>query len=181
MDDRRVKEYSALRATIRERGTARVVLFWLGTASWAGLVVVLFATVAVPAAVLAPLLLLLATFEAVHGLHVGVERVGRYLQVFHEDGWERTAMAYGRQFPGGGQDALFSSVFILATLVNLLPMFAAGPTAAEWLPLSLTHVLFVLRVAWARRRAATQRAEDLHRFEVLAGAGRPGDSGAGDA
>ncbi len=178
MDDRRVKEYSALRATIRERGTARVALFWLGMTSWAGLVVVLFATVPVPAAVLAPLMILLASFEAVHGLHVGVERIGRYLQVYHDDAWERTAMTFGQQFPAGGPDALFSSVFVLAALVNLLPMFAAGPTRAEWLPLSLAHVLFVLRVYWARRRAVRQRAADLHRFQVLAGAGNPDAGGA---
>lgn len=180
MDDRQSEEYSALRATIRERGTARFVIFWLGLAAWAALVVVLVAVVPIPAAVLAPLLVLLATFEAVHGLHIGVERIGRYLQVFHRDEWERTAMALGRRFPGGGPDALFSAVFALAALVNLLPMSAAGPTPAEWIPLGLAHLLFLVRVHWARRRAAGQRVQDLQRFEALAAANFP-DQPATDA
>jgi hypothetical protein len=175
MDDRRVNEYSALRATIRERGTVRVVLFWLGLAVWAALVLLLVAAVPVPAAVLVPLVLLLATFEAVNGLHVGVERIGRYLQVFHDDAWEHAAMAYGRRFPVGGPDALFCGVFVLATLVNMLPMVAAGPTPAEWIPLATAHVLFLLRIDRARRRSAGQRALDLDRFQQVAGTSRSND------
>ena len=51
---------------------------------------------------LVPLLILVAGFEAIFALHVNVERIGRYLQVFHEDddGWEQVAMQFGR-FPGG--------------------------------------------------------------------------------
>lgn len=78
-------------------------------------------------------------------------------------------MAYSRRFPGGGPDPLFSAVFVLATLVNLLPLLAFGPTAAEWIPLVLAHGLVLLRIQWARRLAARQRAQDLERFEALAG------------
>ena len=53
------------------------------------------------------LLLLVATFEAVRTLHLGVERIGRYLQVFHEPEppapgdarWEHVAMALGPGSP----------------------------------------------------------------------------------
>ena len=52
-----------------------------------------------------PLLALAGVFEAVFALHTGVERVGRYIQVFYESetpdssNWEYTAMAFGRPFP----------------------------------------------------------------------------------
>ena len=93
-------EYAALRATIRERGTARVSLFVAGFVAWGALAVGTAALASTPLASLLPLLVLAAVFEAVFALLVGVERIGRYLQVFHEAGdgprWEHTAMAFGR-------------------------------------------------------------------------------------
>ena len=169
MDGQRLVEYEALRATVRERGTARVVVAWLGVSLWAALVLVLAAVIPLPALSLVPLVALVAAFEAVHALHVGVERVGRYLQVFHDDAWEKTAMAFGRKFPGAGPDPLFSAVFALAAAVNTLPMVSVGPTPAEWIPLGLAHLLFILRIDRARRQAAGQRASDLDRFRALAG------------
>src|SRR5438552_11434259 len=83
------EQYRSLRATIRERGTARVWLFAGGIAVWAALAVTIGALSAPPVATLVPLLVLVAAFEGVYALHVGVERVGRYLEVFFEDGWER--------------------------------------------------------------------------------------------
>jgi hypothetical protein len=77
-------EYIALRATIRERGTARVCIFAGGLAAWAAASIATAALASTPVAVLLPLLVLAAAFEAVFALHVGVERIGRYLQVFHE-------------------------------------------------------------------------------------------------
>jgi len=176
MPDQPLLEFSALRATIRERGTARVVVFWFGIAVWAALLFVMAAAIPVPAAVLVPLVVLVATFEAVFALHVGVERIGRYLQVFHSDTWEKTAMAYGRRFPGGGPDPLFASLFVLAALVNLLAMAAVDPVPGEWIPLSFAHAAFVLRIDRARRAAARQRAVDLERFQTIAGAGHPADA-----
>src|SRR5262245_51277 len=79
------EQYRALRATIRERGTARVCVFLGGVAVWAAIAVTTGAISAPPIATLVPLLMLAATFEAVFALHVGVERVGRYLAVFYED------------------------------------------------------------------------------------------------
>ena len=38
---------------------------------------------AIPVATLLPLVLLAACFEAIFALHTGVERIGRYLQVFY--------------------------------------------------------------------------------------------------
>src|SRR3954469_15811088 len=123
MTEREQVEYSALRATIRERGTARVYIFAGGVAAWGGLVVATAALAPTPIATLLPLLVLACIFEAVFALHVGVERVGRYLQVFHEaDGgaqWEHAAMAFGRPRGAATADALFSLAFLLAALFNI--------------------------------------------------------------
>ena len=77
-------EYSALRATIRERGTARVCVFAGGIVSWAASAIATAALAPAPGSTLLPLLVLASVFEAIFALHVGVERIGRYLQVFHE-------------------------------------------------------------------------------------------------
>ena len=173
MDRLREREYEALRATIRERGTARVVVASAALAVWAALVVAIAAAVPIPAAALVPLVVLAAAFEAVYGLHTGVERVGRYLQVFHGDMWEETAMAYGQRFPAGGPDPLFGPVFWLAAVVNLLPLLLASTTLAEAVPIGLAHVAFMGRVLTARRQAARQRAVDRDRFQALAAERKP--------
>src|SRR5207253_4116872 len=95
---RELEEYRALRETIRERGTARVWVFLAGLVAWGALTIATAALAALPIATLLPLLVLAAAFEAVFSLHLGVERIGRYLQVFFEEdaGWEHRAMAIGR-------------------------------------------------------------------------------------
>src|SRR5690349_11073526 len=76
MTARELEEYSALRATIRERGTARVWIFLAGLAVWAALTITTAALATLPIASLLPLLMLAGAFEAVFALHTGVERVG---------------------------------------------------------------------------------------------------------
>src|SRR5581483_8305308 len=125
MTPRELEEYTALRATIRERGSLRVTLFLATLFAWGGATIATAALAALPVAALLPLLLLAAGFEGVLSLHTGVERIGRYLQVFYEAdaacAWERTAMAYGKQFPGG-PDPLFSAHFALAAALNFVPV-----------------------------------------------------------
>ena len=115
-------EFRVLRETIATRGTVRMVLVPAALSGWA-----LLAGAALlfdDEAMLLPtfsLIVLIAAFEAVHALHVGVERVGRYLQVFYESGaggpqWESTAMRLGPGLPGSGVDPLFTLVFCAATL-----------------------------------------------------------------
>src|SRR5262245_28415723 len=103
MTPRELEEYRALRATIRERGTARVYLVVGGLGAWAALVIATASLASLPVATLLPLLFLAGVFEAIFALHTGVERIGRYLQVFYEEpperGWEHVAMAFGRAFP----------------------------------------------------------------------------------
>src|SRR3954465_6445329 len=119
-------EFRALRATIQQRGTARMIVVPLGFVGWAGRAVATAAVITVAISTLVPLLVLVAGFESVFALHINVERIGRYLQVFHEShgegpGWEHVAMRFGQRFPGAGPDPLFSRLFVLATSVNFLP------------------------------------------------------------
>jgi hypothetical protein len=167
MTPRDPEEYSALRATIRERGTARICVFAFGVSVWAAVNIATAALSTSPVAVLLPLVALAATFEAVLALHVGVERIGRYLQVFHEDRWEQVAMAFGRPAGALHLDALFSMPFFVAVLVNLAPMLVANPVPVEWAFVGGAHLLFLLRVLTARAAAARQRDVDLGRFKQL--------------
>jgi hypothetical protein len=172
---REVEEYSALRATIRERGSLRVVLFMIAVIAWAAATIATASLAALPVATLLPLFVLAAGFESVFAVHTGVERVGRYLQVFYDEegsrDWERTAMAYGRVFPGGGSDALFSTYFYVATLLNFVPVLLAEPVRLEVAVVGAGHLLFIVRIFAAHRASGRQRALDLERFERLKQAG----------
>ena len=104
-------EYEALRATIRERGTRRVTLLVATLVAWA-VTFVLTLRGGGPLAAFGGLMVLVAGFEAVYALHVGVERTAipaGFLRVRPTTypAWERTAMAYGREPSGDGLDPLF--------------------------------------------------------------------------
>ncbi len=138
MTPRELEEYRALRATIRERGTARVWIFVIGFGIWGGLVMATVSLAALPEATLLPLLALAAVFEAVFALHTGVERVGRYIQVFYEAeasdslNWEHTAMAFGRAFPSATSIRSSRRFFWIATIFNFIPAVLAGAVLIEW-------------------------------------------------
>jgi hypothetical protein len=170
---RELEEYKALRATIAQRGTARICIFAVGLGVWATLALATAAFLPVPLSTLVPLSALAAVFEAVFALHIGVERIGRYVQVFHESPaeharWESTAMRFGKPVPGTGTDALFTTWFAVATIVNFIPVIVAVPTSVEVTTLGGLHVAFLLRLIAARRAAGRQREADLKRFEQLA-------------
>jgi len=135
---------------------------------WGGAAIATTAAVALPIATLLPLLVLAAGFEAIYALHTNVERIGRYLQVFHETdgGWEHVSMAFGERFPGQGSDALFSNLFLIATVMNYLPV-ALGGTVPELVAVGVLHLILALHIGTARRRASKQRQLDLERFEAL--------------
>jgi hypothetical protein len=174
MTGREDEEYRALRATIRQRGTARICIFVAGIAAWAGLVVGTAALSSAPVATLLPLLVLAAAFEAVFSLHVGVERIGRYLQVFHETGgepgWEHAAMTFGRPAGAAAPDPLFVVPFLIAAIFNAAPVAIVQPAPVELVFVGGAHALFLLRIAVARATAARQRAIDLARFQQMKGA-----------
>jgi hypothetical protein len=161
-------EYQALRATIRERGTARMVLLPFCLALWAAVAIATTAVVSLPIAALGPLLVLAGGFESIYALHLNVERIGRYLQVFHEidGGWEHVALAFGQRYRGGGPDALFGTLFLIAIALNYL-LVALGATTPELAVLGILHLLVALRIGTARRHAAKQRRVDLERFQAI--------------
>lgn len=173
MNESNQAEYQALRHTIRERGTVRLCAVLGGVAAWGALATALPIAGLQGAVTLVPLVVLAATFEINFFIHTGVERIGRYIQVFYEEranavGWEATAMTYGAKFPSG-LDPLFSTIFAGAASVN----FFVTPFAVErrpgWIALSLVaHLAFGYRIVAAKRVAASQRALDLDRFRKLA-------------
>ena len=162
------QEFESLRATIRERGTVRMILLPVTFGLWAGAAIATTAAVALPIGALLPLLVLAAGFEAIYALHINVERIGRYLQVFHEvdGGWEHVAMTFGQRFPGRGPDALFSNLFLIATALNYLPV-ALGGSVPELVGIGFLHLLLGFHIGTARRRASKQREQDLQRFEEI--------------
>lgn len=177
MNPRDLEEYRALRETIRERGTARPWMFLFSLVGWGALTIATSALAALPVATLLPLLVLAGGFEALHALTIGVERVGRYLQVFHESaepgpeiqGWEHAAMAFGRAFPGSAPDPVFSIYFAGAAVLNFVPVLLAEPSPIEVTVVGSAHLLFILRLLAARRAEGRQRALDLERFERIKG------------
>jgi hypothetical protein len=181
---REQEEYTALRATIRERGTARVWIFVVATLGWAALAIATAVLAPTPVATLVPLIVIAAAFEAVYALHVGVERIGRYIQVVYEGsdpsegadpsspGWEHAAMQFGAPKGAATVDPLFAVPFALASVLNLVPATLLNPTREEIVFVTAAHALFLLRLVRARALAKAQRAIDLARFEQLTAATR---------
>lgn len=170
LDTRQQTEYAALRDTIRQRGTVRMVLLPVTFIGWAATAVATGAVGTVALSTLVPLLVLAAGFEAIFALHINVERIGRYLQVFHErdGGWEHVAMQYGQRFRAAAPDPLFARLFVLGVSLNLLPA-ALGGEPLEVGIIAVAHLLLVYRIRTAGAAAAAQRSEDLSRFEQLRG------------
>lgn len=179
-DSLRLEEYRALRETIRQRGTIRVLVAALTFSAWAAAILTVTALSSIPLVGLVPLIVLSAGFEIVFALHVGVERIGRYLQVHHEPAtegaatWEHAAMRFSA--PGSGSHPLLPVLFLAAGLMNLalgtlLQLDVIDATSvqspAEWVPFVALHTLFYIRVLLAVRFAAAQRPRDLKEFERL--------------
>jgi hypothetical protein len=165
-------EFAVLRATIATRGTVRMALLPITVLGWAALTGALLLFAEVPVAVIFPLAVLVSGFEAIHALHVGVERIGRYLQVNYESlpdapQWESTAMRIGPALPGGGIDPLFTVVFMSTTFANLIPAATLQPTRIEFGILAMLHIVFIIRLVRARGAAARQRAVDLETFKAI--------------
>jgi hypothetical protein len=179
MDDLGAAEFTALRDTIRTRGTARIACLLAGFVGWAGVLVLVLVWLPWPLAAVIPLLVLLAAHEAARTLHLGVERIGRYLQVFYEErtadieaalqppAWERTAMRFGPDRPGAGGHPLFLPVFLLATAVNALAVVLPGPILVEGVTLAVPHLAFVAWLLRCDHGMRRQRASDLARYREM--------------
>ena len=168
----REAEFAALRQTIAARGTVRVVLAVTVVVAWATLASLCGLFSDLPLLAIVPLTVLIGGFETVWALHVGVERIGRYIQVFYETSsdtprWETTAMSVGPSLPGGGIDPLFSVIFVCATFLNVIPALLPQPTRLELGVVSALHAAFIFRVIRARGAAARQRAVELETYRAL--------------
>jgi hypothetical protein len=120
--------------------------------------------------------ILAAGFEAIHALHVGVERIGRYLQVYYEvsnDGpqWETTCMLVGPSLPGGGVDPLFTMLLGGAAIANVIPLLAVMPSPVVLAIVGLLHALFLVRLVRARWAAARQRTVELESYRAIRSGG----------
>lgn len=159
-----------------------MILFPVTMLGWAALALIVLLFSEAPFAVLLPLAVLIGGFEAIHALHVGVERIGRYLQVYYENpengpSWETTVTAVGPGLPGGGVDPLFTLLFAGASFVNIVPALggvlyrsAAGlpqATRTELGVIGVLHLAFVIRVVRARGAAVRQRAVELETFRAI--------------
>ena len=174
-----LEEYRQLRTTIRERGSLRVVLFVVTMLVWAVVAGLVGTFISLPLASLLPLLVLVSGFEAVHQLHIGVERIGRYLSVRYESEigrpmWEAAIAAFGSGHrpstrPAG---ALFAPIFVAAIVATFL-LSVLGATPWEMLGIGAIHALAILRIVTARSAAARQRAEDQKRFEATVSRSSP--------
>ena len=166
-------EFTVLRQTIAVRGTVRMTLLPVTVIGWTAITAALLQGLTVPGLLaLVPLSVLIAGFEAIHALNVGVERIGRYLQVYYEAGgdgpmWETTAMSVGPGLPGGGIDPLFTVVFIAASALNLALAAPELRTITEIAVIVPVHAIFWIRVIRARGAAARQRAVDLETYRAV--------------
>ena len=165
-------EFAELRRTIAVRGSVRLVL---GPATLG-----LWAVVAMQARygdqrvqILLPLLTLAAGFEAIRALHIGVERIGRYLQVFHEatagpDGptWESVAMASTPAAPGLGLNPLFGTLFLLACAANAFLSWETVAPALTGLWM-LAHGALAVRISLSVRACRRQRTLDLAHYQKV--------------
>jgi hypothetical protein len=177
MSDLAAAEYAALRETIRTRGGARAFAFLFGLSVWAAMLAGILTWLPNPVAAVVPLLVLLATFEVVRTLHLGVERIGRYVQVFFEESrgsaptgppaWEHTAMQFGPSVPGAGGHPLFLPIFVLADLVNFLAVLFPGPVVVELTTLSVPHAAFLIWMLYCDRGMRRQRSSELARYRAL--------------
>ena len=178
MDELLKCEFAVLRETIRTRGTARPLAVLAGLIGWAALLATVLIWLPYPMASVLPILVLLTVFEVARTIHLGVERIGRYLQVFYEEGaggsaptappaWEHVAMRFGPSLPGAGGHPLFQPIFLLATAVNFLAVLLPGPLLVELTTLAIPHLALIAWILYSDRGMRRQRATELARFREL--------------
>jgi hypothetical protein len=171
-------EYASLRATIQARGTARPLAFLAGISTWAALQSAVLIWLPNPIGASMPLIVLLATFEVIRSLHLGIERIGRYLQVFYEESasaeaplappaWERTAMTFGPAIPGAGGHPFFFPIFLIATFVNFLAVVLPSPVLVAGVTMAVPHLAFIIWMVYCERGMRRQRETELARYRVL--------------
>lgn len=171
-------EFLVLRQTIQSRGGTRPLVLLSGISAWAVVLVAVLAWLPNPLASAVPLVLLAATFEVLRTLHLGVERIGRYIQVFYEESpggspptgtpaWEHTAMHLGPSLPGAGGHPYFMAVILVAVVVNFLAVLFPGPLSVELSSMAVPHLTLIAWMVHCDRGMRTQRATELARYRAL--------------
>ena len=171
-DPLRLAEFTALRDTIRERGTTRMVLVTAATVAWAALAAAIVLVAPLALLLVLPLVVLSAGFEVNFAMHLAVERVGRYLQVAFEEreaviGWETISLAFADRFSVKSVDPLFFWVFTAAGGANFLCVLLTDAEPADLGIVTAVHAAVLVRFVLARRLARAQRGDDLTRFREL--------------
>ena len=179
MNELAQQEYAVLRETIKSRGGARPLVALAGVSAWAGAILGVLIWLPNPLGAVVPLLILVTAFEVIRSLHLGVERIGRYVQVFFEEvspadisslgppAWEHAAMTFGPTIPGAGGHPLFFPIFLMATIANLIAVILPGPLPVELGTLLVPHVAFIFWMLYCDRGMRRQRAAELARFREL--------------
>jgi|SRR5579864_886341 len=171
-----LEEFRQLRTTIRERSTARVVVSIITFVSWGVLALAVPHSDESMLSGLVPLVVLATGFELVFALHVGVERIGRYLAVFYEASsgmpkWETAIAAFGRTAARTTTQPhlLLATEFIVATGINLVfGVELERSVLAQDVAMGVFHAAFISRVVQALRQASRQREADAAAFRAIA-------------
>jgi hypothetical protein len=177
-----LEEFRQLRATVGARSTVRVLVSLLTFVSWAGLATLVIDRGAPPRGMLLPLAILWVGFELVAGLHIGVERIGRFLQVFYEGGaatpkWETAIALFGQSEAAKAASVrpLLAREFVAAALGSIgLGLWAPAALGSglgpplETILVLVAHIAFVWRVLQVDRQTRGQRARDEAAFQSVA-------------
>jgi hypothetical protein len=185
MDAIQLEEFRALRASVRERAIARVLLLGMTWLGWAALATAIMLVVPAPLLLTVPLVVLLAAFEVNLGTVRAAERVSNYLRVVFEErrgvsGWETASADLAGRHPSSVGDPLFMWVFVAVLCANYLCVVIALPETADptararedSLDLALVtalHLTLVLRFVLARRSLQAGRTRELERLRTVTG------------
>jgi hypothetical protein len=177
-----VHEYAAMRQAIAQRGQMKATVALVGFLGWAALWTAGFALISDVRAPAVSLAVLWATFEIIRPLHIGAERLGRYLQVFYETpgqvpAWEHTAMALGAAVPGAAGHPLYIPLFVGATLLNATALWLDGPLAFDGALMLGPHLALLWWLWRADRAMRRQRTDDLISLQALRAAADRSEQG----
>ena len=182
IDAIQLEEFRALRATIRDRAIARVILLAISWVGWAAIATAIMLVLPATPLLALPLVVVLAAFEVNLGTVRATERICDYLRVVFEErravpGWETATADLAGRRPATAGDALFFWIFVAVLCANYLcVVVAVGETAdpsarvrEDSLDLAVATVLHgavLLRFVLARRGLVSGRAGELERLRT---------------
>ena len=182
IDAIQIEEFRALRATIRDRAIARVILLAISWVGWAAIATAIMLVLPATPLLALPLVLVLAAFEVNLVAVRATDRICDYLRVVFEErravpGWETASADLAGRHPAATADPLFFWIFVAVLCANYLcVVVAVGETAdpsarvrEDSLDLAVATVLHgavLLRFVLARRGLVSGRAGELERLRT---------------